>query len=310
MKLGIVVVYLVAEENEKLLDLHFSQVEKHTKVPYTIYAGVKQLSPKIRLKVEQHPRVKICEIPETSLHLVEEHSFYLEYLVKKAVEDGVSHIVTLHVDSFPICSGWAEALAGRLSESCVFATPFYGAYTACLFFQRDFYLKYQPTFLLTEDQRASMKYKQFCKGFGHIPHSGIGYIFRAYSEGVSWYPLAESNKGDARFGFFNIIYEDLFFHLGAAAFPEHKPPNSTSFMPLRKGVWKRFWAPILRILLLTKTQQKLLGVKRLIMPRHLMSWGWKQIGVPFFLRPIFWEARKQLLEDPESYLNYLRMGKR
>lgn len=309
MKLGIVVVYFVKEENEELLDLHLSQIERHTDVPYTIYGSVKRLLPRFREKVERQPKMKICDIPETPLRGDDEQTFYLEHLVKEAIQDGSSHIVTLHVDSFPIRSGWAEALAGKLSESCVFATPYYGNYTACLFFQRDFHLKYRPAFRLSEVELSSPEYRVFCKKLKHIPHCGIGYFFKAYSEGLSWYPLAESNKGNAKFVLISSIYDDLIFHLNAAAFSENEPIQTTSFIPVRKWGWKHFWLPILRILLLTRTQQKLLGVKRFIIPRHLMSMGWKHLGFPMFYQPIYWHERKQLLENPESYLNYLRTGK-
>jgi hypothetical protein len=42
----------------------------------------------------------------------------------------------------------------------------------------------------------------------------------------------------------------------------------------------------------------------------LMRWGWRHLGFPMFFKPIVLNERKQLLEDPGSYLNYLRTGRR
>lgn len=310
MKLGIVVVYFIRKEYEGLLDLHLKQIEKYTDVPYTIYGSVNRLLPEVRAKVEQHPKIKICNCPTTSLRSDDEQIYYLEYLIKEAIEDGASHIATLHVDSFPIRSGWAEALAGKLSGSRMFAAPYYGNYTACLFFQRDFYLNYRPAFCLSEAELSSKMYKKFCKELPHIPHAGIGYFFKAYLEGLYWHPLRETNKGNARFVFLSSVYDDLVFHLNGAAFDENEPTEATKFIYLRKWAWRYFWAPVLRILLLTRLQQKYLGAKRLIIPRHLMSIGWKHFGFPMFYRTIHWHEKKRLLEDPESYLEYLRTGKR
>ncbi len=310
MKLGIVSNYLVREEDEKLLDLHLSQIERHTEIPYTIYATVNRLLPRFREKLEHRPEVKICDYPTTDLRGSEEQSYYLEHLVSKAIEEGSSHIVSLHVDSFPICSGWAKGLAEKVSESSVFAAVAYGPYTACLFFQRDFYLKYRPTFELSETELSSEKYKRFCKEFKHIPHIGFGYFFKAFSEGLSWYPLVESNQGNARFIFLTTVYEDSIFHLGTATFSDYRPPGHISLIGLRKWAWKRVWVPALRILLYSKIQQKTLGARRFLIPRHLMGFGWKHLGFPTFYKPIYWHERKQLLENPESYLNYLRTGKR
>ncbi len=310
MRLGIVVVYLLKKENEGLLDLHLRQIERHTDVPYTIYGSVNRLLPEFRCKVERHPKVKICEYPTTLLRSDDEQVFYLEHLIREAIEDGVSHIVTLHIDSFPIRSGWAEILAGKLSETRVFAAPYYGNYTACLFFQRDFYLRYQPALRLSEAELSSEKYREFCKKFDHIPHAGVGYFFKAYSEGLYWHPLLESNKGNAHFVFISSIYDDLIFHLNAAAYSENKPIENIRFIQARKWGWRYFWVHVLRIILLSKIQQKLLGAKRLIIPRHLIGQGWKHMGFPMFYKPIHWYEIKQLLEDPEPYLNYLRTGKK
>jgi hypothetical protein len=192
----------------------------------------------------------------------------------------------------------------------VFAAPSYGAYTACLFFQRDFYLKYRPTFFVPEDERSSEKYMIFSKKFEHIPHAGAGYFFKAHSEALSWYPLAEANKDTASHSYICNIYDDLIFHLGAIwTYSEYEIHKNASFIQARKWVWRRFWFPILRILLLSGQQQEALGVKRFFIPRHLMGIAWKHMGFPFFFAPVLWDERRQFLDNPESYLNYLRSGR-
>ncbi len=310
MKLGIAVVYLVSEDNEKLLDLHLSQIEKHTTVPYTVYGSINRLLPKFHPKLKSNPKTKVCECPMTHRLDVEEHSFYLEHLVRTAIEGGSSHVVTLHVDSFPIRSGWAEEFAGKLSGFHTFATPSYGAYTACLFFHRDFYLKYHPTFLLSEADRSSPEYKQFCKEAKHLPHSGIGYLFKAYQEGLSWYPLMELHRGSSRYIFISSIYDDCIFHLGSAAKLDRRSLRQARFLGIRKWVYRNIWVPIVRAILDMGIQQRVLGTKKFMMIRRPLRWGWRHIGRPKFYVPTFEDARKQLLEDPASYVNSLRLGKR
>lgn len=298
MKLGIVVVYLVNEEDEKLLDLHLDQIEKHTQTPCTIYGSVNRLVPKFGQKLEQHPRVRICKCPTTDLRDKEEHSFYLEHLIRVAIEDGVSHVAILHVDSFPIRSGWAEELASRLSDSCVLAAIVRDEkhdrkpLTACLFFHRDFYLKYHPTLLLSEAERSSPKYKQYCQEFEPVVESGIGYGFKAYSEGLSWYPLLKSNRGED-YGWSGGIYDDLIFHLGGAVWLGDESLRNTSIL-------RKFGS----VLFLNRIKEAMKSV----IPRPM----WKYFHGPVNLlvkKPLFEHLRVQLFEDPESLLNYLRTGK-
>src|SRR5262249_31311078 len=228
MRLGIVVVYLVREADGSLLDLHLRQIEEHTRVPYGIYGAANRLLPAFRQRLEQHPRVRICECPTTELRGSAEHAYYLEHLVRLAVEDGVSHVVTLHVDSFPVRTGWAEELAAKLSGSCVFATPEH-INTACLLFRRDFYLKYRPTFHLSEQERAGAGYRRYLEECAPVPHSGIGYGFRAYTEGLSWYYLREAAPCE-----YGKVYDDMIFHLrGAVKRGENRPPGRSVFM--RRG---------------------------------------------------------------------------
>jgi hypothetical protein len=219
-------------------------------------------------------------------------------LVQIAIEDRVSHVAILHVDSFPVRPGWAKELAGRLTKPCALVTLMEAKgrsrhFTACLFFHRDFYLTYRPRFLLSEAELSSPKYSEYRQEFEHVADSGIGYVFKVYSEGLSWYPLLRSNKGGVHHGF-GGIYGDLIFHFGGSV--RYGIESSKSI-----GISTRFGlAPLLR---------KLAEVTEPIVPRFVMrKWSW-----PVRHRvasQTFEHTRKKLLEDPESYLNYLRTGKR
>ncbi len=295
MKLGIVVVYLVRAEDEKLLDLHLSQIEKHTLVPYTVYGSVSRLLPKFRHKLEQHPKVKICECPTTDLREGDEHAFYLEHLVRIAIEDGVSHVVTLHVDSFPIRSGWAKELAGKLSESCVIATIMgkedFPMFSACLFFHRDFYLKYHPSFLLSEAEHSTPKFRQYRQEYKHEGDSGIGYTYKVHAEGLSWYPLLRSGRSES-YSPIGSMYSDLVFHLvGAVRFGD-RPLKSTFF--LRNECLVRFLSRVKHLM-------------KPITPRRVRDYFHAPVA-RMTSEPMFQQVRTQFLDDPESYLNCLRTG--
>lgn len=296
MKLGIIVVYMVNREDAKLLDLHFEYIEKNTGVPYTIYGSVNRLLPQFRQQLARHPQVKICNCPETDLRGAAEHAYYLEYLTKYAIDDGVSHIVTMHVDSFPIRPYWAQDLAAKLSSSCAFAT-IEDINTACLFFSRDFYLGYHPTFTLSPKEYASPQYRQYQKKYNANSHSGIGYGFNAYTEGLSFYYLRESTKSDDN----GKIYEDMIFHLiGAVHFSE----------------WKAVNIQILGKAGFVKMVEKITLAAKSIIPKRQREWLRKIFKLPidyFIDRPrVSMEKVKlrdraeELFANPEAYLQRLR----
>lgn len=309
VKLGIVVVYLVTERNEALLDLHLRQIEKNTQVPYTIYGSANRLLTQFREKLEKDPKVRICEcVPYEDTHIERryEHSFYLEQLIKAAVEDGVSHVCILHVDSFPVYPGWAEELAGRLSDKCVLAgiqrddeidqKPM----TACMFFHRDFYLEECPRLLLTESELDSEKYKQYVQEYPHSADSGVGYGFKIFARGLSWYPLRNSDR-NGREAMFGRFHGDLIFHLSSAVQIEDSPSilfrNVTVDL---RSPFRRFMAGLAKIILPS-------GIKDRLKRR-----------LPESMRPpredlekaAFERVRQKLLQDPESFITALRDGKR
>ena len=233
-RLGIAVVYLVSERNEGLLNLHLRQIERNTEVPYTIYAAANRLLPRFQPLLEQNARVTICPCesftvpagPSAPLSphdpLRDEHSFYLEQLVRRAVADGVSHVAILHVDSFPLRRGWEQQLAARLDETCVLAGIMRDEVrdrkplTACILFHRDFYLRYAPRLLISPKERASDLYRRYARAWPHVRDSGYGYGFRIFAEGLSWYPLRRSVSA-TRHRFIAGVYDDLVFHLAEAA---------------------------------------------------------------------------------------------
>lgn len=314
-KLGITVVYLVSERNGPLLDIHLSQIEKYTDVPYTIYGSAERLLPQFRSKLEQNPRVKICKC-ETfdisswtdkdtiALQSRNEQTFYLEQLIKKAIEDNVTHVAILHVDSFPIKRGWAQKMAARLSEKCVLAAIIRDQnkdrkpLTACILFHRDFYLKYNPRLLLTEQKRSSPEYQRYRTEVPHCTDCGVGYGFKIFTEGLIWYQLTRSNRGGEH-PLFAGVYDDLVFHLSAAAYKDST--GSVGFTP--RDYPKSYVRTIIK-----KTMETLLGerVRRKITD-HIPL---KVRRPDRYQEYLAWEQERQrLLEDPDSYIEYLRTGK-
>jgi hypothetical protein len=323
MRIGIAVVYAVSERNGPLLDLHLRQIEKNTEHPYTIYACVNELLPQFQARLRENPRVKICPCepypggcvlwrpgtvraaPRQAVVFESkfEHSWYLEQLIATAIEEGVSHLAIFHVDSFPVRRGWDSELISRLSERCVLAGVVRNPerdrkpLTAGLLFPREFYLQHQPRLLLAPEELASEDYRRFSASCPHVNDSGLGYAFKMFREGLTWYPLVRSNLGGGHAQFASV-HGDLIFHLHATTFIERtRTPGLTIRLSQRKGLLGAL-AKIARVVLPDRIRQKvrdrfmpLLRTKCVSM--DLQAWE---------------EERRRLFEDPEAYLAYLRTG--
>jgi len=167
--------------------------------------------------------------------------------------------------------------------------------TACLFFHRDFYLKYHPTLLLTHKELTLRAYKQYHKKFKQWwTESGIGYGYKVFSEGLTWYPLMRSNKGEDHY-FIGSIYDDLIFHLGGATLPSPAVPKVREYPFIIS--FRRFIYRMLSPLISSRIKDKLLAQSVLFPEKHT-------------LQETFVQVKKKFLDDPESYLNYYRTGKR
>ncbi len=299
MKLGIAVVYLVSEENEKLLDLHLDYIDKHTTVPYRIYGSSNRLLPKYRQRLERHPHVEVCDCEPTELRGLYEHAYYLEKLVRRAVDDGATHVAVFHVDSFPIRSGWAEELAAKLDERCVLLAAMNDEKrerrpnTCFMLFERDFYLEHRPTFVAADEIFETEEYEHYVEEFPHRARdSGIGYGFTIFRAGLTWHPLAKSNRAGED-SFFGTIHGDLIFHLGAAAGPLKLYPGAERAKTYR-------FRRLLTSLVPEMVRKRIRG-----MPRRIKDYLYPDL----LLREAqFARARRRLFEDPEGYFHYLQTG--
>jgi hypothetical protein len=299
MKLGIAVVYLVDQDDAGLLEIHLSQIQKLTSVPYCIYASANRLLPRFREKLEQLPSVKICPIPDTDLRGRDEHPHYLEFLIRAAAEDGATHISTFHVDSFPVRAGWAEEIAGRLHGPCVLAAVQRDPQTdrkpvtEFMMFTREFYLSHQPTFRLPGPIMASAGYKRYLAACPHTPDSGVGYGFAIWSAQLSWFPLERVDRWSKRY-YCGGIYGDLIFHLGGAAL------YGASTQAASRG-------QIRAAKVMSLVRRASLPIFPVWLRRRVLSMlGLERWVETHFTVPALASAKSELLKDPEQFLHYLR----
>lgn len=304
MKLGILVVYLVAEEDERLLEIHLRQIEKTTSVPFRIYAAANRLLPRLREKIESLSYLSICQISTTTLRGASEHAYYLDRLAEAAVADGATHICTFHVDSFPVCAGWVETITTEIRGDCVLAGVARDErydrkpVTDFMIFTREFYLAHRPTFQLTENEMASPEYQMYLASCPHAADSGVGFGFKMWSQGLSWFSLKRVDRDKERYST-GALYGNLIFHLGGTV-RNHSAREELSSRKIR--VVARLLS-LLRLVGRAVVPAKLW--RRVNRSKSIQRWADVHYGRPLQWR-VFLETRNALLSDPEQFLRQLQ----
>ena len=307
MKLGIVVVYLVSDRMRPLFDLHLRKIEECTDVPYTIYGSVNRLRSEYRRILKRRPNVQIFEISpayeeaEESRSYVKgmagraiatENGYYFDRLVDLAMADGVTHLCTLHVDSFPVRPGWVGHLLARTGDSVPVAAMLRAEngdtmlpMPACLFCTRDFVETARPRFTITPETEALPDWPLFLERHGGEFDTGFGYAFALHLRGMEFAPLLRSNLHDDHY-LFAGVYDDVVFHLGAAARVDAGAPV------VFRGAWRGDGRTPEYAAASTDEERQ-----RLIRYSHFEN------------RRTFEDIWEKLVRDPDAYSESLRTGR-
>lgn len=293
MKLALVVVYLVRPEDQALLELHLRRIEQHTRAPYQIHGVAVRLSGACQELLQNHPRVRLHALPPTPERSSKEHSYYLELLIRAALDAGATHVAALHVDSFPVRDGWEAELASCISQQCPVASIprdellDWKPSTSCLFFPADYHRCCAPTLLLPEATLASPEYLRYLALHDHMDDSGVGYGFDLHRRGLSWHPLRQTSESGAVDGF-GAVYGDLVYHLGGAVRHGNAAQKKGMRLPgaaALRSVATRVLPPVLRRALRGRVAGAVVGPLQ---------------------NSAFELERRRLLDDPDGHIERLR----
>ena len=298
-RLGILVVYFLKDDGDiPLLSLHFDRIEMHTKVPYTIYAVANRVSDIARRKISERPHVKMVEPPATSLRASREHGYYLDAMLPVALSDGVSHICTLDVDSFPISDNWVDVLvkaapkdsglSGVLrSENGDVALP----HPSCILARRDFFERFMPSF--SPDSDSTPGFRNFLHGTGQSADTGIRLGYILWQNKLPWGYLTRTNMRNPHY-LMAGIYGDIVFHLGSAG------RGNIFRQDFNHSILHRMSAPVERV--------HTVGQRGLALRRALLRFALRDVEERVITRnrETFHLLREQLVLDPDSLFGYLQ----
>ncbi|HZJ26330.1 MAG TPA: hypothetical protein VFF40_04840 [Acidimicrobiia bacterium] len=224
-RLGILVVcYLRDDGDVPILRMHLDRVARHTDVAYTHYVTTARASAAAQELIRARPDVQHCDVEPTELRGSREHAYYLDELARRALADGVSHVCTLDVDSFPIRDGWVEAIAEARPPAADPQTDSGVAgilrvengdtclpHPSCVFAPRAFFDDHHPSF--SPDSDGSAEFRRFLRATGQPADTGIRLAHTLWSRRLGWARLVRTNAVDLH-PVMGGVYHDVLFHVG------------------------------------------------------------------------------------------------
>lgn len=228
VKVGALVVYLVAPGDGWLLDMHLSRLAR-TRLPggtFKVYAAALRLPPQHRDALESRDFVDIVDVEPTDLRLSAEHGTLLDRLAAYALADGCDYVCSFDVDSWPIRDNWIEVAQSRIAAA--------GAVGAAVLRaeNRDTVLPH-PSFCMLKaeaftdpgcrfwwpPEEMDAEFRNFLESHGQRSiDTGIGIGYSLHRRRLPWVPLRRSNRRDLHY-LMAGIYGDLVFHLVASGRP-------------------------------------------------------------------------------------------
>ena len=299
-RLAILVVYLVRDDELALLRLHLDRIERHTSIPYTLYACTNRTTPEATAAIRAAPNVVICDVESTDERGSREHAYYLDAMMARARADGATHVVTLDVDSFPIDDRWVDVLVAAMPDESGVAAILRVEngdtvlpHPSCTMLRRDFLDRYEPSF--SPDSDMTPEFRRFLRTTQQAGDTGIRIGYTLTSGQLPWGKLLRTNVVDVHY-LMAGVYADVVFHLGAGA-------RATLFRKdLERSRVHRVTEPIARI----RTRRE--STRRF---KHRVLARARTRSENRFIRAneqIAAQIRASLRDDPDGFLAYLRGG--
>ncbi|AZQ67626.1 hypothetical protein EF888_11075 [Silicimonas algicola] len=217
MKLGIIVVYVFGDEMQPMFDVHIDRIRSHTRTPFRIFAAAHKLPPAQRAHVNAVQEISLphLNVPEEVLSkgTRAEHSHCLAQLADIAFEDGCTHVISMHLDSFPLKDGWEDAFIVPIeSGEAVVTSIVPNGYSAGLCWRRDFHLEHRPPMLVKQSDRAGSEFQSFVEEHPKYDYveTGLGVIYTAWRLGLGWRRIGTDEE--------RKIYGGILFHMVGATF--------------------------------------------------------------------------------------------
>lgn len=213
-RVAFLVVYVFDDNTRGLFDIHLERLRRHTSIEFRIFAAAHKLTPDLQQYVLANPEIEIvdCKVPADEYNVRIEHSHCLNTLAKYAMSQNFTHCVCLHLDSFPVADGWLKKLLEQLDGGAKLAVVVPNGYSAGLLFTRQYFEEYKPNMLVSDEERETDAFDNFTKSFPNFDHveTGLGYIYRAWSEGLPWIQIGTDEN--------RKIYGGLLFHMVGATY--------------------------------------------------------------------------------------------
>ena len=232
-RVAFLVVYVFDDNTRPLFDIHLQRLKRHTSIEFRIFAAAHKLSHENLKYVLANPEIEIvdCKVPaEYSVRL--EHSHCLMTLAEYAMSQNFTHCMSLHLDSFPVADGWLEKLLERLERDAELAVVVPNGYSAGLLFSRLYFEKYQPYMLISDEERETDAFNSFIEAFPDLDQveTGLGYIYRAWCEGLPWIEIETDNN--------RKIYGGLLFHMVGATYRTWSDVTPIRSEPIYTITWQ------------------------------------------------------------------------